>query len=148
MLSANSRGTTLSDSPDLPYTPSSPCTFSSPSTPSSSSAINEEYIQVTHDEILLLLRLRRESADKQTAKEFFNKGLAYLLSLYQNSTDELHWFCNEELNEVATEILYLFSLKVPDECFEEFKKILKEKLINCLECVKIYNRNKRELYER
>jgi hypothetical protein len=128
---------TLSSPLDYPY-----------ATSSTSSPTDEEYTQVTHEEILLLLRLRKESTEKQTAEEFFNKGLAYLLSLHQDNADELHWFCNEELSEIATELLHLFSLQVSDEFFEEFKKILKEKLGKCLECVKNYTRNKEELYER
>src|SRR5687768_3164818 len=107
-----------------PSTLDCPYTTSSSSSSSSSSSIDEEYTQVTHEEILLLLRLRRESADKQTAEDFFNKGLAYLLSLHQDNNDEFHWFCNKELNEIATELLHLFSLQDSDEFFEEFKKML------------------------
>ncbi len=114
----------------------------------SPSSTNEEYIQVTHDEILSLLRLRKESANKQSAEEFFNKGLAYLLSLRNENPVECHFFCNKELSEIATEMLHLFGLQVPDESFEVFKKILKGMLEKCLECVKNYHKNKRELLER
>ncbi|GBB94595.1 hypothetical protein RclHR1_02390001 [Rhizophagus clarus] len=115
---------------------------------SSSSSLNEEYTQVTHDEILLLLRLRKESTDKQSAEEFFNKALAYLLSLHHNNPAECHWFCNNELNDISTEMLHLFGLQDPDEYVNEFKSILKEMLTKCLKCVKNYIINKRNLYER
>src|SRR5919108_477158 len=91
---------------DLLYTTSSTSISSSSSSSSSSSPINEEYIQVTYDEILSLLRSRRESTDKQSAEEFFNKALAYLLLLYQNNPNECHWFCNKELSDIATETLH------------------------------------------
>lgn len=115
---------------------------------SSSSSINEEFTQVTHDGILLLLRSRKESTDKQSAEEFFNKALAYLLSLYHNNPNECHWFCNEELSDIATELLLLFGLQNSDEHVEEFKTVLKEILRKCLKCVKNYVLNKKDLYER
>ncbi|CAB4380305.1 unnamed protein product [Rhizophagus irregularis] len=115
---------------------------------SSSSSINEEFTQVTHDGILLLLRSRKESTDKQSAEEFFNKALAYLLSLYHNNPNECHWFCNEELSDIATELLFLFGLQNPDVYVEEFKTVLKEMLRKCLKCVKNYIPNKKDLYER
>lgn len=115
---------------------------------SSSSSINDEYTQVTHDEILLLLRSRKESTDKQSAEEFFNKALAYLLLLYHNNPDECHWFCNEELSDIATELLLLFGLQHSDEHVNEFRTVLKEMLRKCLKCVKNCILNKKDLYER
>ncbi|CAI2170417.1 1129_t:CDS:2 [Funneliformis geosporum] len=45
-------------------------------------------------------------------------------------------------------MLHLFSLQDSDKTFEEFKMILKGKLVKCFECVKVYHKNKRELFER
>jgi hypothetical protein len=124
---------------DFPYTAS---------LTSSSSSINEEYTQVTHDEILSLLRLRKESTNEQSAEEFFNKALAYLLSIYHNNPDECHWFCNKELSDIATEIFHLFGLQDQDEHINEFKNVLKIMLTKCLKCVKNYIVNKTSLCER